>query len=30
MIRIKPADPGALQRLMSSDDYARMIEEQHA
>ena len=30
MIRIKPADPGAVQRLMSSDDYARMIEEQHA
>jgi len=30
MIRIKPADPGAVQKLMSSDDYARMIEEQHA
>ena len=30
MIRIKPADPGAVQRLMTSDDYARMIEEQHA
>ncbi len=27
MIRIKPADPAAVQRLMSSDDYARMIEE---
>lgn len=27
MIRIKPADPSAVQRLMSSDDYARMIEE---
>jgi glycine cleavage system H protein len=30
MIRIKPADPGSVQKLMSSDDYARMIEEQHA
>ena len=30
MIRIKPTDPAAVQRLMSSDDYARMIEEQHA
>lgn len=30
MIRVKPADPGAVQRLMSSEDYARMIEEQHA
>ena len=30
MIRIKPADPGAVQKLMSNDDYARMIEEQHA
>jgi glycine cleavage system H protein len=27
MIRIKPADPSAVQQLMSSDDYSRLIEE---
>ena len=27
MIRIKPADPAAVQKLMSRDDSARMIEE---
>jgi len=27
MIRIKPADPTAVQKLMSSEEYSRMIEE---
>lgn len=30
MVRIKPSDPAAFGRLMSSDDYARHVEEQHA
>jgi glycine cleavage system H protein len=30
MIRIKPADPEAMKKLMSSDDYQLFIEEQHA
>jgi glycine cleavage system H protein len=30
MIRIKPNDPADLQKLMSADEYGRMIEEQHA
>ena len=30
MIRIRPADPAAFQKLMSPDDYGRMIEEQQA
>jgi len=30
MIRIRPSDPSEIQKLMSSEDYARMIEEQHA
>ena len=30
MIRLKPDDAGAVQRLMSRDDYARHVEEQHA
>jgi glycine cleavage system H protein len=30
MIRVKPSDPSEVQKLMSSADYARMIEEQHA
>lgn len=27
MIRIKPADPTAVQKLMSSEEYSRLIEE---
>ena len=30
LIRVKPSDPSEVQKLMSSEDYARMIEEQHA
>ncbi len=30
MIKLRVADRSALQKLMSSEDYARMIEEQHA
>lgn len=30
MIRIRPADAGAFAKLMSSDDYSRHVEEQHA
>ena len=30
MIRIKPDDPGALQKLMDSGAYAKHVEEQHA
>ena len=30
MIRIKPSDPADVQKLMSADEYGRMIEEQHA
>jgi glycine cleavage system H protein len=30
MIRIKPSNPAEMQKLMSSDDYSRLIEEQHA
>ena len=30
MIRIKPDDPGSLQKLMDSGAYAKHVEEQHA
>ena len=30
MIRIRPDDPGALDKLMSSEQYQRYVEEQHA
>ncbi len=30
MLRIKPADAGEIQNLLKSDEYQRMIEEQHA
>ena len=30
LIRIKPDDPGAVQKLMDSGAYARHVEEQHA
>ena len=30
LIRIAPADPGELSRLMDSAAYGRMVEEQHA
>jgi glycine cleavage system H protein len=30
MIRIKPNDPADVAKLMSADEYGRMIEEQHA
>lgn len=30
MVRIRPSNPAELQKLMNHDDYARMIEEQHA
>ena len=30
MIRIRPDDPAALDKLMSSDQYQRYVEEQHA
>ena len=30
MVRIRPDDPAALAKLMSSAEYARYVEEQHA
>jgi glycine cleavage system H protein len=30
MIRIRPTSPAELDRLMSRDDYAKLVEEQHA
>jgi glycine cleavage system H protein len=30
MIRIRPSDPGAFAALLSSVDYEKLIEEQHA
>ena len=30
MIRLKPTNPDELKRLMSSEDYERFLEEQHA
>jgi glycine cleavage system H protein len=30
MIRIKPRDPGEHGRLLSSQDYEKLLEEQHA
>jgi len=30
MIRIKPNDPGDLKKLMTVEEYSRLIEEQHA
>ena len=30
MIRLKPRDPGEVARLLSNQDYAKHIEEQHA
>ena len=30
MVRIRPDDPGALGKLMSSTEYERYVEEQHA
>jgi glycine cleavage system H protein len=30
MIRIRPSDPGAIEGLLSSQDYERHVEEQHA
>jgi glycine cleavage system H protein len=30
MVRIRPSDPGEFDRLMSSDDYERHVEAQHA
>jgi len=30
MVRLKPEDAGAVQQLMSREDYARHVEEQHA
>jgi glycine cleavage system H protein len=30
MIRIKPSDPAEIKKLLTSDDYTRLIEEQHA
>ena len=29
MLRLKPADPAAVKKLLSSDDYERLIEEHH-
>lgn len=29
MIRVRPDDPAAVQKLMTSSDYERMLEEQH-
>jgi len=29
MLRIRPADPQALAKLLSSADYAKVVEEQH-
>lgn len=30
LVRIRPSDPGQLDKLMSSADYAKQVEEQHA
>ena len=30
MIRLKPRDPGDVARLLSNQDYGKLIEEQHA
>ncbi|NOT34993.1 MAG: glycine cleavage system protein GcvH [Candidatus Eisenbacteria bacterium] len=30
MVRIRPADPAGILKLLSHDDYSRLIEEQHA
>ena len=30
MVRIKPADPAAFRALLSSADYAKVVEESHA
>ena len=30
MIRLKPADPADVSRLLSSVDYEKLVEEQHA
>ena len=30
MIKIRPSDPGALAALLSSTDYEKLVEEQHA
>ena len=30
MIRIKPSDPADVRKLMSAEEYGRLIEEQHA
>lgn len=30
MVKIRPADPKALAALLSSADYAKVVEEQHA
>jgi len=30
MIRVRPNHPDNLERLMSRDDYAKLVEEQHA
>ena len=30
LIRIRPSDPGAVARLLTSVDYEKLIEEQHA
>ena len=30
MIRLKPRDPGDFGRLLSSQDYEKLLEEQHA
>jgi hypothetical protein len=30
MVKIRLADAAAYEKLMSHDDYGRMIEEQHA
>ncbi len=30
MIRIKPSGPDPLKGLLSSDDYEKLLEEQHA
>jgi glycine cleavage system H protein len=29
MIRVRPANPGDVQKLMTSSDYERMLEEHH-
>jgi glycine cleavage system H protein len=29
MVRVRPADPAAIKKLMSSEDYGRLIEEHH-